>query len=73
MITYALYDRIFSWHGLFRANCGIRERPAGRKAAGRRLSTAKVDPLINGLNLAIGRLENTASNVSYHPQHDSER
>jgi hypothetical protein len=30
-----------------------------------RLSPAKLDPLINGLNRAVGRLENTASDVSY--------
>lgn len=32
-----------------------------------RLSPAKLDPLINGLNRAVGRLENTASDVSYDP------
>ena len=30
-----------------------------------KLSPGKLDPLINGLNRAVGRLENTASNVSY--------
>jgi hypothetical protein len=30
-----------------------------------RLSPAKLDPLINGLNRAVGRLENTADDISY--------
>jgi len=30
-----------------------------------KLSHGKLDPLINGLNRAVGRLENTASDVSY--------
>jgi len=30
-----------------------------------KLSPGKLDPLINGLNRAVGRLENTASDVSY--------
>ena len=32
-----------------------------------RLSPEKLDPLINGLNRAVGRLENTADEISHEP------
>lgn len=30
-----------------------------------RIKPGKLDPLINGLNRAVGRLENTASDIAY--------
>nr|WP_206615615.1 hypothetical protein [Solirhodobacter olei] len=45
--------------------CEVRIKVVANLGRLDRLSPAKLDPLINGLNRAVGRLENTEDDISY--------